>query len=204
MQGNDAPAPAGIVLAAGLGTRMGAFKQLLPLGDRRLVEVVVDQLCGRLGRVVVVVGHRAEEVIRVLGDRPVQCAFNPDYRLGMSTSVQCGIRSAGPAAAYLICLGDQPCLAGLLDPLFSGAAKSSKGICIPTFQGRRGHPLLIHRRYAEEIMSLTPDQGLNTVTRAHPHDTLEVPVEESGALEDLDTPADYQQVLHRYRGEGHG
>lgn len=204
MQGNETFAPAGIVLAAGLATRMGAFKQLLPLGDQTLIEWVVDQLCRRLERVVVVVGHRADEVAGVLAGRPVQCVYNPDFQLGMSTSVQCGLRCAGPASAYLICLGDQPRLAGLLDPLLTAAAQSPKGILIPTFQGKRGHPLLIRSLYVEEIMSIPPDQGLNTVTRAHRHDTLEVPVDECGALEDLDTPADYQRALKRYRGTGHG
>lgn len=204
MQGNEETAPAGIVLAAGLATRMGAFKQLLPLGDQSLIESVVDQLCSRLERVVVVLGHRAEEVAGVLAGRPVQCVYNPDYPLGMSTSVQCGIRGAGPASAYLICLGDQPRLAALLEPLLMAAAQSPKGILIPTYRGRRGHPLLIRNTYVEEIMSLSPDQGLNTVTRAHRHDTLEVPVDESGALEDLDTPADYQQALQRHRGITHG
>lgn len=204
MQANEANTPAGIVLAAGLATRMGAFKQLLPLGDRCLVESVVDQLCSRVEQVVVVVGHRAAEVVEVLAGRPVQCVFNADYQLGMSTSVQCGLRFVGPAAAYLICLGDQPQLTAALDPLLSAAARSTKGILIPTYQGRRGHPLLIHRRYAEEIMALAPDQGLNMVTRAHGDDTLEVPVGDSGVLEDLDTPADYQQVLQRHQDQDHG
>lgn len=204
MQENEAFTPAGIVLAAGLATRMGAFKQLLPLGDQTLIERVVDQLCRRLKRVVVVVGHRADEVAGVLAGRPVHCVYNPDYQLGMSTSVQCGIRGAGPAGAYLICLGDQPRLAALLEPLLSAAAQSSKGIIIPIYQGKRGHPLLIRSTYVEEIMSLPPDQGLNSVIRAHRRDTLEVPVEESGALEDLDTPADYQQARQRYKGITHG
>jgi CTP:molybdopterin cytidylyltransferase MocA len=53
-------------------------------------------------------------------------------------------------------------------------------------------------------MALLPEQGINTVTRAHRSDTLEVPVAESGTLEDLDTPADYQQALARRPGKPHG
>lgn len=204
MQENNTQPPAGIVLAAGLATRMGAFKQLLPLGKRCLIEGVVDQLCSRLERVVVVVGHRAAEVMEVLAGYPVQCVFNPDYQLGMSTSVQCGLRSVGPAGAYLICLGDQPRLAAALDTLLGAASHSGKGILIPTYQGHRGHPLYIRSLYAEQIMALTPDQGLNTVTRAHSDDMLEVPVGDSGVLEDLDTPADYQQALEHYQDQDHG
>lgn len=204
MRENRTYTVAGIVLAAGQATRMGAFKQLLPLGERTLVEIVVDQLGSRLERVVVVVGHRAGEVIEVLAGRPAQCVLNPEYPLGMSTSVQCGLRHAGPADAYLICLGDQPQFAAALEPLLNAGTCSAKGILIPTYRGRRGHPLLIRCRYAGEIMALTPDQGLNTVTRSHGDDTLEVPVGDSGVVDDLDTPEDYQQALERHKDYGHG
>ena len=193
-----------VVLAAGMATRMGALKQLLPLGDRRLIERVVDQLTAQVGRVVVVVGHRGDEIAAVLAGRPVVCVPNPDTAGGMASSVQCGIRGAGPAAAYLICLGDQPVLDGILEPLLAAANTSPKGILIPTFQGRRGHPLLVRHRYVEQILALGPDQGLNTLTRAHRDDTFEVPVGEPGVLEDLDTPADYQRALQRIREAEHG
>lgn len=193
-----------VVLAAGMSTRMGAFKQLLPFGGRTLIEWVVDQLTPVLERVVVVVGHRGTEVREALGTRRVDCVTNPDFSAGMCSSVQCGIRRAGPAGAYLICLGDQPVLAGLVRPLLLAAETNPQGILIPTFGGRRGHPLLLRRRYAAAVLALGPDQGLNTLTRAHPEDTLEVPLSEPGALEDLDTPADYQRVLQQLREAADG
>lgn len=190
---------AAVVLAAGMSTRMGTFKQLLPFGGRTLIEWVVDQLTPVLQRVVVVVGHRGAEVREALGTRRVDCVTNLDFAAGMCSSVQCGIRRAGPAGAYLICLGDQPVLAGLLGPLLAAAETNSQGILIPTFRGRRGHPLLLRERYAAAALALGPDQGLNTLTRAHPEDTLEVPLSEPGALEDLDTPADYERVMRQLR-----
>ncbi len=206
MHGKTAQGIAGIVLAAGRSTRMGTLKQLLPLGGKPTIEVVVEQVCGRLERVIAVLGHRAEEVAGALAGQPVVCAFNPDYGLGMLTSVQCGIRAAGGASGYLICLGDQPHLGSTADALLEAARQAGEGILIPTFQGRRGHPILIRSSYAGEILSLSPERGLNTVTRGHPQDTLEVPVEGREALEDMDTPADYQREARRYsvRGEVDG
>ncbi len=204
MENTDLDPPVGIVLAAGLASRMGEFKQLLPLGDRALVEWVVDQLCAQLERVVVVVGHRGVEVAAALANRPVECVTNPEFASGMSSSVQCGIRAAPQTHAYLICLGDQPFLNGVLEPVLTAARSTARGIVIPTFAGKRGHPLFIRASYTARILSLGPDQGLNTLTRAHRADTLEVPVAHPGALEDLDTPADYQRALKRYQGMYNG
>lgn len=197
---------AGIVLAAGMSTRMGTLKQLLPLRDKTVIEGVVEQVRGRLEQVVVVLGHRAEEVARALAGQAVECVFNPDYRHGMLKSVQCGLRAAPQAQRYLICLGDQPHIAKAADALLEAARRSPRGILIPTSAGRRGHPILISRSYLPEILSLPPDQGLNAVTRGHPRDTLEIPVEGEEVLQDMDTPADYQRELRRDsgRGERHG
>ena len=191
---------AGIVLAAGMSTRMGAFKQLLPLGERTVVEVVVERIASRLEQVFVVLGHRADEVEEVLGEYPVECVYNPDYRSGMLSSVQCGVRAAAQAQAYLICLGDQPGIElGVIDAVLGGVARAGEGIIIPSYRGKRGHPIVIRRSYRREILSLIEDGGLNQVTRGHPEDTLEIPVVDEQILRDMDTPADYRREKARYQ-----
>ena len=183
---------AGIVLAAGMSVRMGTLKQLLPLGSKTVIEVVVEGVRSRLEQVFVVLGHRADQIVPVLVDHPVELVINSDYRSGMLSSVKCGIRAAGPATAYLICLGDQPGLdPGVIGEVIEAAAASGKGIVIPTYEGQRGHPILIDRSYRGEILALAEDRGLNTITRGHPGDTLEVPISGRAVVEDMDTPADY-------------
>ena len=183
---------AGIVLAAGMSVRMGTLKQLLPLGSKTVIEVVVEGVRSQLEQVFVVLGHRADQIAPVLADYPVEVTLNPDYRSGMLSSVKCGIRAAGPATAYLICLGDQPGLdPEVIGAVIEAAAASGKGIVIPTYEGRRGHPILIDRSYREAILALAEDRGLNTITRGYPEDTLEVPVSGRAVVEDMDTPADY-------------
>jgi molybdenum cofactor cytidylyltransferase len=190
----------GIVLAAGLSTRMGQPKQLLPLGGRTVVQLVVEALVGQVDRVVVVVGHRADEVAEALAGYPVACVANPEYRTGMLSSVQIGIRAAAGASAFLICLGDQPGVSGqTIASLLAAARAAGKGIAVPCHAGRRGHPVLLSSAYAAQILSLGPGQGLNAVTHRHPEDTLEVPLQDQLILQDLDTPADYQRELERRR-----
>lgn len=190
---------AGIVLAAGMSTRMGAFKQLLPLDERTVIEVVVERIVSRLEQLFVVLGHRADEVEEVLKGYPVECVYNPDYRLGMLSSVQCGIRAAGEAQAYLICLGDQPGIElGAIDAVLGGAVEAGEGIIIPSYRGKRGHPIVIRRSYRREILSLPKESGLNQVTRGYPEDTLEIPVADEQILRDMDTPADYRREIARY------
>ncbi|MBN98738.1 MAG: molybdenum cofactor cytidylyltransferase [Gemmatimonadetes bacterium] len=195
----------GIVLAAGMSTRMGALKQLLPLAGKTTIEVVVERIRSRLEKVYVVVGYRADEVSAVLESDPVECIVNSNFAQGMTSSVKCGIRAAAGASAFLICLGDQPgvgCEA--IDAVLEGAKRGRKGIVLPTFQGRRGHPLFIDSSYADEILALPPDKGLNQVTRAHGDDTLEVPIGQPEVLEDMDTPADYQRELARFTSDAKG
>ncbi len=191
----------GLVLAAGMARRMGTTKQLLPFGDKTVLQTVVDTLCGaKLAGVSVVLGHDAEAVRESLRDRPVRFCVNEAYREGMFSSVLCGLRALpADADAVLIALGDQPQIAlNAVRAVAQAYREGDKGIVIPVSGGKRGHPVLIDLpRYRREILSLSGDRGLKPVVRGHPEDTLEVPVGDEGILRDLDTPADYRAEVAR-------
>ena len=153
-----------IVLAAGRSTRMEAFKQLLPFGGRTVVEAAVWSLV-RAGvgveRVIVVVGHRAEEVARVVQPLGARIATNRKHDRGMLSSVQTGLASVPEGArAVLIALGDQP----FGEPEVARAVvrswrNSGRGLIVPSHDGRRGHPLLIDLKYRDAVAKLSPDVG---------------------------------------------
>ena len=195
----------GLVLAAGMARRMGTTKQLLPFGDKTVLQTVVDTLCGaKLAGVSVVLGHDAEAVRESLRDRPVRFCVNEAYREGMFSSVLCGLRALpADADAALIALGDQPQIAlNAVRAVVRAYREGDKGIVIPVSGGKRGHPVLIDLpRYRREILSLSGDRGLKPVVRGHPEDTLEVPVDDEGILRDLDTPADYRAEVARIFNE---
>ena len=190
-----------VVLAAGASRRMGTAKQLLPFGSRTMLQTVVDVLLAAdLDGIIVVLGHRSREVAETLEGLPVDIQVNADHRKGMFSSVLCGIRAL-PASANgaLVVLGDQPQIRSRVVRAIAEAYRTgTKGIVIPTCQGRRGHPALVDvRRYGVEILALEGDEGLKPVMRSHQEDTLELPVEDPGILRDLDTPEDYQAELAR-------
>ena len=190
---------AGIILAAGMSTRMGQLKQLLPLGGRAAIEWIAEVVGRRLDEVVVVLGHRAEEIAPVLAAYPVRWIVNADYQTGMLSSIQCAVQAVDTEADYLICLGDQPRLSGaVVEQVLQARTQVSAGIIIPTANGKRGHPVLIRNVYRAEILGLPLDVGLNAVTRGHPEDTYELPVAEDAILTDMDTPADYQRELEQW------
>ena len=189
----------GIILAAGMSSRMGEFKQLLPFAGKPAILWIVEALAQCLEQVVVVLGHRADEVAEVLGESRVQCIVNEDYEQGMLSSVQCALRALDEQTDYMICLGDQP----RLDPevatlVLAEGEKGQRGICIPTYAGKRGHPIFIHNKYKKQILQLPLDVGLNSVTRGHPEDTCEIAVCKSAILDDMDTPDDYLRELSHW------
>ncbi len=194
----------GILLAAGRSRRMGQPKQLLPLaGLQTVVEVVAHQIRPHVSSLVVVGGHVGGQVAAMLSALDITLAINENVDRGMLSSVQAGILAANHGRGYLICLGDQPSLRGAAIDAVVRASVGAAGIVIPTFDGQRGHPVFIHRRYRSEILGLDPQRvGLNAVTRAHAQDTIEVALDDELILDDMDTPSDYAREIERAGAHG--
>ncbi len=197
-----------IVPAAGESRRMGRPKQLLPFGDRTVLECVVDAaLFANVGPVVVVLGHRAGDVAACLGDRPAITVVNHDYRAGMLSSVQAGVRTALPLLpcvgrrGFLFLLGDQPRIgADTVRRMACAFGTSRHGIVLPVCAGRRGHPAAYSAAYAPEILALPPDVGLREILRRHPEDVEELPLDAPGILDVLNTPQEYERLLRQEQG----
>lgn len=192
------PVPAcrvwGVVLAAGESRRMGTPKQLLDFGGVSMVEAVARTLLeADLAGVLVVLGHEAERVAGAVRHLPVRCVVNAEYRAGMLTSVQCAVRALPDAEGVCIALVDQPSIpARVVSALVKGLCTGEKGIAVPTFQGKRGHPIAVDlRRYRQEIMNLPSEIGLRALLLAHPEDVFEVPVDTEAVVKDIDSPEEY-------------
>ncbi len=186
------PKVAAIVLAAGRSSRMGHNKLMAPLeGAPLLLRTVDAALASRARPVILVTGHESERVRATLGDRPVRLVHNSDYEKGLSTSLRCGLAALGrESEAAIICLGDMPRIgAGLLDKLIQAFNPlEGRTICVPTWQGKRGNPVLWGRQVFAEMAALTGDVGAKHLMAGHPELVAEIPAEDDGILADVDTP----------------
>jgi molybdenum cofactor cytidylyltransferase len=182
-----------IVLAAGKSERMGRPKALLPFRGRTFLENILDAISRTsIEDTFVVVGHHREEIERTLQLPSV--VFNPDYEQGMITSFQAGIRALSwDASGAFLFLVDHPVVEpGTIEAMIMNLAPNR--IVLPTFESRRGHPVLFSSEILEEILALPSSAGANTVVRKNPARIVEVPVSTPGILVDIDTPEQFEQL----------
>lgn len=189
-----------ILLAAGESQRMGEFKQLLMLDGKSFVEHCVDNLlASRAGEVLVITGHRDADVRRAIGERPVRFAHNDDYRMGMSASVKRGVQAiTDEARACLVALVDQPQISTrIINRVIDAYLDARPLIVVPTYDGRKGHPIILDLQLKDEILAMDAAQGLRQVITAHASDSLRVEVADDAVLMDCDFPEDYARLLKR-------
>ena len=183
-----------IVLAAGLSSRMAPRnKLLLDRGGLPLIRRTVLAACGSdPHEVIVATGHMAPEIEAALEGLPVRTVYNRDYRDGMGASLAAAARHVShDADAVLVCLGDMPdispatfkALAAGFDP------RTGHAICIPAFEGKRGHPVLFDRMFLGALGGLSGDLGARAILRTWEDKVAIVPVDDPGILLDIDTPS---------------
>ena len=205
-----APGVSAIILAAGFSSRMGELKALLPLGGGTVLAqcVALFRDCG-IEDVVVVNGHRADEVETVAKAAGARVAFNPDYADGMFGSIRTGVgQMAGQCAGFFLLPVDIPLLrCGTVHLLARSFAEAPVRICYPVFAGRRGHPPLLHGDCIPAILAeRAPEGGLHTllagIETEQPGQVREVQVADANIHVDLDTPEDFLAGSRRFDRRG--
>jgi len=179
---------------------MGTPKATLAYRGHTFLELIVKTLReGGLDRIVVVLGHQAEEIQHRVKIEPAQVLINPDYRSGQTSSLQAGLRAlAGDdLEAVLLCLVDHPAVSPeTVRRIMASFEQCGAAVVIPTYQGRRGHPVLIGRQLFEELLALTTGAGADSVVRKYRPVTKFVEVEDEGVVIDVDDAESYQRLIH--------
>ena len=190
----------GIILAAGASTRMKKQKMLLPFMGKTIIETVIGNASLFLQKnIIVVVGSDKERIVKKIGTYDIQIVFNENYKSGMLTSVLKGLNAIPKSAeALMIFLGDQPQLPiEIVKEVAKAYMNSSKGIVIPVFLGKRGHPLLIAAKYFTKIKKLDHSKGLRSLAEKYAEDVLEVECTFPEILRDIDTPEEYKLEINK-------
>ena len=183
-----------MVLAAGKSERMGRNKLLLEVAGRPILDRLLDALENSVDKVLVVLGHRPEELRPIAEAHGIEVVLNPDYEEGMTSSFKAGLRGVSADAAFLV-LGDQLGLrAELLGRMAAAMEADPEALIVsPVYQNRRGHPVLFRRCLFEEILGLGPGGTMRNVVLHHEagHRLVE---SDTWCVLDIDTPEDYKRT----------
>jgi molybdenum cofactor cytidylyltransferase len=199
------PRVAGLIMAAGRSSRMGANKLLMDDGGKPIVARVVEHVAtAELAEIVVVTGHQDAEVRAALTGQKVRFVACPDYADGMSASLRCGLKAlTSDVDAALILLGDMPRVGTGVMRRMIAAFNPTEGraIIVPSFQGKRGNPVLWDRRFFGEMMDLHGDVGARHLIGEHAELVTEIEAEDAGIFLDIDTPEAYRAMKGDRSGE---
>lgn len=193
----------GLILAAGLSTRMGEFKPLMPLRGKALIENTIDSVFSSgASQVVVVTGHRADELEPLLTEKygsRVILTRNPDFATtDMLHSIRTGCRVMPQCGAFFLLPGDMPLVQERTFRKILEQRDGSLSVIFPTLDGFRKHPPLVDYRLIPEILAFGGDGGLRQFWKEREALIRTVAVDDAGVWVDLDTREDYKKCKEQY------
>jgi molybdenum cofactor cytidylyltransferase len=191
-----------IILAAGESKRMGFPKMLLSFNGRSMIENVIGNIISSdIDHSLVVLGAHNGLLEELISKSPVKYCYNDNYKDGMLSSVKCGFRNL-PAdiEAVMVFQGDQPFIMPLvINKLIEEYKRCDKGIVIPLYEKKRGHPVLIDNKYREKIYKLDNSEGLRSLAHQFPEDVRYIDTDSPGILRDFDTYEEYLNEMNLKR-----
>jgi len=198
----------GIILAAGMSSRMGRPKLLIEIdGEPIILKVTAAAAESGLDRVTLVIGPGREDLITVLKrsrvTRDPSIIINPRPEQGMSSSMRLGISSINPLArGSMILLGDQPRITpGIIDSLLRIFLQQKDKIVVPTVRSRRTTPVIFPASLFPELMRVTGDQGGRELLKHHSDQVVEIEMGDDYDDSDVDSPEDLERIKNKHRRE---
>ena len=190
---------AAAILAAGESRRMGAPKALLPYRGKTFLTHLIDVTRHpRVGITRVVLGAHVDEIRAKLTDESASVVINDEWRSGQLSSIRAAIRSlpADETGGLILCPVDHPMVsAELVARLIETFDLSGKLVVLPTYRGRRGHPVIFRASLYDELLAASPSIGAREVVWAHVADVVEFPTEEEGVVLNLNDPETLRRAL---------
>ena len=193
-----------VLTAAGLSSRMGRPKPLLPWRGRTLVESQIQSLLeAGANEVIVVLGHEAEEVAPYLSGKAVRDVMNPLYKEGRTSSIRAGLKAVSPDATDIVIMAvDQPRTPQIVSDVINAHLEAGALLTSPRYRGRGGHPLIFSACLLPELGRISEkNQGLREVFERHRAEINEVVFDDPAIRLDLNTPEAYNEAFERHGRE---
>ena len=206
---NDESSVGGLILAAGLSTRMGQSKPLTKFLDKKLIDQTIKTIQeAGIDSIQIVTGFEHERVEAYLQDNysseHIHTIWNPNYGNGsILTSIQTGLPKLADYKFVFIQLVDLPCIMSeTYQKLLKAMLVNGKKAVIPTVDGRRGHPVLIRMDLLADILAYEGSAGgggLRGFWKQLGDALMELPVEDRGCIMDTDTKEQLQEAENYMR-----
>jgi molybdenum cofactor cytidylyltransferase len=192
---------AAVILSGGESRRMGAPKALVSYRGKTFVEHLIEVTRhARVGATRIVVGAHADEIRERLQAHAAAIVVNAEWEKGQLSSIQAGLRSLSETATegFILCPVDHPIVsAELIARLIEEFDASAKAIVLPTYRGRRGHPVIFRASLYPELLAASADLGARQVVWAHADEVCEVTTQEEGVALNINDSATLERALRR-------
>ena len=189
-----------IILAAGESKRMGFPKMLIPFHGTTMIEnVIANVSASSVESTLIILGTEKDRLIEVIKKTTATYCYNDNYKEGMLSSVKCGFQNLSlDIKDVLVFQGDKPYITSdVINRVIEAYKSSGKGIVMPVYNGKRGHPLMIDRKYWNYIEKLEMSEGLRALAYKFSEDVLEVETDCQGILRDFDTYEEYMSEINK-------
>lgn len=189
-----------ILLAAGESKRMGEQDKLFLKykGDWIINHVMRNLWASNKSELIVVMQNNDSNLLNGQSTDEIKVAINPDFKKGMTTSIQAGVAAATEKSdGYMICLADQPLMQAedynmIIERFGLLYAHDPECIVVPIFEGQKGNPVIFSKAYRDVILSHEEMEGCRKIVKENREHVYKVVVSNNHILRDVDTPEDYE------------
>ncbi|MCT4592879.1 MAG: molybdenum cofactor cytidylyltransferase [Anaeromicrobium sp.] len=184
-----------VILASGKSTRMGKNKLLLPFKDHTIIEEIIDNSLKSNSDEIILV-YKDEIIGKIGKNKGIKTIHNRDYEKGQSTSVKKGLEQVSPnSKGILFILGDMPLInEKIINKIINVFKNTKKAIIVPLYDGKRGNPVLFHKKWKASIMNISGDYGPRQIIMDNLDEIEYVHIDDCKFNLDVDSKVDYERV----------